>query len=177
MSLYLLHNETWGYSRTNSYYREYIQITHDYPLAAAKAFSTLHPDSPFTFVYVSGEGATETPGMFTQLFGRVKGQAEKALFDLGKQNPMLKIFNVRPAGVDWTHQPAIHPYIPQQALYKKTLIPPLRLLYKNMITPTEPMGKIMTELAMSKGEPLTGPGIEKEGTLVSNVAIRRMAGL
>jgi hypothetical protein len=115
--------------------------------------------------------------MFTQLYGRVKGQTERALFELGKQNPMLKIFNVRPAGVDWTNQPAIHPYIPQQALYKKTLIPPLRLMYKNMITPTEPMGRIMTELAMSKGKPLTGADIEMEGTLVSNIAFRRMAGL
>ena len=33
--------------------RQYFEITHDYPLAAARAFSTLHPESPFTFVHVS----------------------------------------------------------------------------------------------------------------------------
>jgi hypothetical protein len=55
------------------------------PLAAAEAFSKLHPDSPFTFVHVSGEGATQTPSMFTPIFGRVKGQIETALVDLSKQ--------------------------------------------------------------------------------------------
>jgi hypothetical protein len=162
---------------TDSRTRKYVEITHDYPLAAAKAFSTLHPDSPFTFVYVSGEGATQTPGMFTPIFGRVKGQIETALFEFGKQNPMLKVYNVRPAGVDWRHHPEIHPYIPDQALWKKLLLAPLDVVYKSMMTPTQPMGRIFTELAMSKGEPLQGSGIGMEGTLVTNVAIRRMAGL
>lgn len=146
-------------------------------MAAAKAFSTLHPDSPFTFVYVSGEGATQTPGMFTALYGRVKGQIESALFDFSKQNPMFKLYNVRPGGVDWMNQPEIHPFIPKQALYKKVMIPSLNVVYKSLMTPTQPMGKIMTELAMSKGEPLQGSDIGMEGTLLSNVALRRMAGL
>jgi hypothetical protein len=146
-------------------------------MAAAKAFSTLHPDSPFTFVYVSGEGATQTPGMFTALYGRVKGQIESALFDFSKQNPMFKLYNVRLGGVDWMNQPEIHPFVPKQALYKKVMIPPLNMVYKSLMIPTQPMGKIMTELAMSKGEPLQGSDIRMEGTLLSNVALRRMAGL
>ncbi|KAH7401739.1 hypothetical protein DE146DRAFT_610212 [Phaeosphaeria sp. MPI-PUGE-AT-0046c] len=156
---------------------EYIEITHDYPIAAAKAFSTLHPESPFTFVYVSGEGATQTPGMFTPLYARVKGQIESALFNLAKQKSSLKIYNIRPAGVDWTNHPEIHPFIPKQDLYKRLMIPGFQMLYKPILTPTKPMGKIMTELAMSKGEALQGSGIEMEGTLISNAAIRRMAGL
>jgi hypothetical protein len=37
--------------------REYIRITHDFPLAAAQAFATLPtPGGRFNFVYVSGEG-------------------------------------------------------------------------------------------------------------------------
>jgi len=37
--------------------REYERITYDYPLAAAKAFSTLPEEGKsMTFVYVSGEG-------------------------------------------------------------------------------------------------------------------------
>jgi len=37
-------------------FRDYIRITYDYPLAAAKAFSTLSDTGKFNFVYVSGEG-------------------------------------------------------------------------------------------------------------------------
>jgi hypothetical protein len=157
--------------------REYFEITHDYPLAAAQAFSTLHPDSPFTFVYVSGEGATQTPGMLTARYGRVKGETETALFDFAKQHPMLKVFNIRPGGVDCSKHPEIHPFIPKQEWWKNVMIPPLNVAYKSIMTPTRPMGRIMTELAMSKGEPLQGSGIEMEGTLMTNAALRRMAGL
>jgi hypothetical protein len=157
--------------------RQYVEITHDFPLAAAKAFATLHTDTPFTFVYVSGEGATQTPGMFTPIYGRVKGQTETALFDFAKQNPMFKVYNVRPGGVDWTGHPDIHPFIPKQAMYKKVLLAPMNTVYKSMMTPTQPMGKVMMELAISKGEPLEGSGVGMEGTLISNVALRRMGGL
>lgn len=162
---------------TNVRFREYVEITHDYPMAAAKAFSTLHPDSPFTFVYVSGEGATQNPGMFTPLFGRVKGEIETALFEFGKKNPMFKVFNVRPGGVDWTNHPEIQSFIPKQSPWVSSLITPLNFVYKSMMTPTRPMGKVMMELAMSKGEPLEGSDIEMEGRLVTNKAIRRLGGL
>ncbi|KAF1836794.1 hypothetical protein BDW02DRAFT_208544 [Decorospora gaudefroyi] len=165
-----------GVSQNDVDKKQYVEITHDYALAAARAFATIHPDAPFTFVHVSGEGATQTPGMLTPLFARVKGQTETALVDLGKQNPMFKVYNVRPGGVDWTKHPEIHPFIPKQAMFKKALMP-LNLVYPSIMTPTREMGKIMTELAMSKGEPLEGKGIGMEGRLVSNLAIRRMAGL
>jgi hypothetical protein len=115
--------------------------------------------------------------MFTPIFGRVKGQTETALFDFAKQNSMFKVYNIRPGGVDWTNHPDIHPFIPKQAMYKRALISPMNMVYKSMMTPTQPMGKIMTELAMSKGEPLQGSDIGMKGTLIPNVAIRRMAGL
>ncbi|KAH8731546.1 hypothetical protein GQ44DRAFT_735999 [Phaeosphaeriaceae sp. PMI808] len=166
-----------GVSQNDVNKEQYFEITHDYALAAAKAFSSLHSDSPFTFLYVSGEGATQTPGMFTPTFGRVKGQVESSLYEFSKQNPSFKLYNVRPGGVDWTNHPEIHSFIPHQAVYKRVLITPLNMISKSMMTPTRPMGKIMTELAMSNGEPLQGSGIEMQGTLVSNAAIRRMAGL
>jgi hypothetical protein len=115
--------------------------------------------------------------MFTTLYGRVKGETESALFELTKQNPMLKVYNLRLGAVDWTKHPAIHPFIPKQEWWKKAMMPPLNVGYKSLMTPTQPLGRIMTELAMSKGEPLQGNGIEMEGTLLTNVAIRRMAGL
>ncbi|KAJ4337657.1 hypothetical protein N0V95_008286 [Ascochyta clinopodiicola] len=156
---------------------KYVEITHDYPLAAAHAFNTLHPDSPFTFVYVSGEGATQSPGMFTPIFGRVKGQTEQALLDFRKQNPNFRAYNVRPGGVDWTSHPEIHPFIPHQPAWKGAMVAPMNLLYKSMMIPTKPMGEVFTKLAMSKGEPLEGTGVGMEGTLLKNVGIRRMSGL
>jgi hypothetical protein len=164
-------------TQTNSNRSEYLEITHDYPLAAAKAFSTLHPDSPFTFVYVSGEGATHTPSLFTQIYARVKGQTELALYNLAKATPNLKVYNIRPGGVDWTNHPEIHAFIPHQQWWKKAMIPGLNVVYKGLMTPTKPMGRIMTELAMKRGEKLEGSGIEMEGTLVTNEGFRRMAGL
>ncbi|KAI8936072.1 hypothetical protein NX059_007572 [Plenodomus lindquistii] len=166
-----------GVSQNDVNKQQYIEITHDYPLAAAKAFATLHPDRPFTFVYVSGEGVTQTPGMFTQLYGRVKGQAESALVDLGKQNPMFKAFNVRPAVVDPANHPEIHPFIPNQAAFKRWVTSGVGAVYQSMHTPTQPMGRIMTELAMSQGEPLEGSDMGMGGRMVPNVALRRMAGL
>lgn len=151
--------------------RQYVEITHDYAMAAARAFSTMHPDSPFTFVHVSGEGATQAPGTFTPLYGRVKGQVESELLDLGKSKPMFRVYNVRPGGVDWTKHTAIHPFIPPQAAWKKAMIAPMNLVYKAMMTPTKEMGAVMTELAMSRGERLEGKDIGMEGRLVSNVAL------
>jgi len=162
---------------TTDDHSEYFEITHDLPLAAARSFAKLHPESPFNFVLVSAEGATQSPGRFTSQYGRVKGQVEKALFDLYKAMPNFKFYAVRPAGVDWRHHPEIHAFMPQQALYKRALIGPIDLVYKNMITPTRPLGKLLTELASSNGEALSGEGVQMEGRLVSNVAIRRMAGL
>ena len=90
---------------------------------------------------------------------------------------MFKVLNVRPAGVDEAKHPEIHPFIPKQSIYKKVLLSPVRILLPGSLTPTREMGKIMTELAMSKGEPLDGKDIGMGGRMVPNVAIRRMAGL
>jgi hypothetical protein len=68
----------------NEMARQYFNSTHDYPLAASKAFATPHPDSPFIFVHVSGGGAAQAPDIFTPLYSRVKGQIEQALFDFSK---------------------------------------------------------------------------------------------
>jgi hypothetical protein len=158
-------------------YREYIEITHEYPLAAANAFATLHPELPFVFLYVSGEGATQSPGMLTTFFGSVKGRAESALFNLSKQHAMFRVYNVRAGGVDWTHHPEIQPFIPTQPLWKKLLVPVLNVVYQGIMTPTGPMSEVMVRLVMSNGEELEGSGIGMEGTLVKNEALRRMGGL
>jgi hypothetical protein len=50
-------------------------------------------------------------------------------------------------------------------------------VYRSMMTPTKPMGRVFTELAMSKGEPLEGTGVGLESTLLTNIGIRRLSGL
>ena len=156
---------------------EFWTITHDYPLAAAKAFQTLHPSSPFTFVFVSGEGATQTPGFFTPLFGKYKGEAETALLELNKSAPNFKPIVVRPAGVDWRQMPEIKDYIPYQVWWKKALLPVIEMGYKGMHSPMGPLSRVLTELAMGKGEPVEGGDVLAGGRIVPNVAFRRMAGL
>ncbi len=158
--------------------RKYIEITALYPLVAVDAFNTLHPDKPFVFVYVSDEGATQSPGMFTPIFGRVKGQTESTFFNFfHKKNPNFKVYSVRPGAVDWTAHPEIHPFIPHQPAWKKVMMSLMNVVYKRMMTPTKPLGKVLTELAMSNGEPLTGSGTGMEGMVLTNEGIRRMSGL
>ena len=160
----------------NKICRKYVEITKDYTLEAAKAFSTLHRDSPFTFVFVSGEGATQTPGFLTTLYGRVKGETEAELLELGKKYPQLKVYNMRPAIVDWRAQPNVGKYMPQLPAYRHAGTA-LFSVYKSFMTPTGPMSKLMIDLAMSKGEPLVGDDTGMGGRLIPNVALRRLAGL
>jgi hypothetical protein len=112
----------------------------------------------------------------TPIYGRVKGETEQALFDLHKANPNLRVYNVRPAIVDWRDDPAIHPFIPHLPMYRRALMPIFSPL-KSMMIPTHALGKVLTELAISKGSPLEGKDVQMEGRLVPNVALRRLAGL
>ena len=91
--------------------REYVKITKDYTLEAAKAFANiLENTEPFRFVFVSGEGATHTPGRFSPIFARVKGETELALAEMSKTTPTLRTDTVRPAIVDSVAHEAIQPF-------------------------------------------------------------------
>jgi hypothetical protein len=162
-----------------TYNSEYERITYDYPLAAAKSFASL--SDPFKFVYVSGEGATTTPGMFTPAFGKVKGAAEAALLALSKTYPSLKPFSVRPGMVDPSANPEIQKYIPQlkgmMRFGNATLGPLIRGLAPSSTSPTKELGKMLVELAMGDGKELAGEGISGEGRTANNAAQRRLAGL
>ncbi|KAM4063953.1 nucleoside-diphosphate-sugar epimerase [Hirsutella rhossiliensis] len=183
---------------------EYVRITKDYPLAAAKAFATLPTASssaaPFRFVYVSGEGATQTPGRFSAIFARVKGETEKALAELsattgekpGSQpqpQPLLRADSVRPAFVDAANHAAIKPYIPNPGLlYNATVLtlgPVFRSAYRRMHSPTEVLGGFLTQLAAGgiDDAKVEGPGAFRLGSsssgswVVENVGFRRIMGL
>ena len=60
--------------------------------------------------------------------------------------------------------------------------PPVSRFYKSAWSPTLPLGKFMTEVAMGRWDAqmqAPGPGIEKVGEfpILENVAFRRLAGL
>jgi nucleoside-diphosphate-sugar epimerase len=172
-----------GISQNEVSKEDYIKITKDYTLEAAKAFSGLSDN--FKFVYVSGEGATTTPSMFTPFFGRVKGETEAALLDLGKRTPTLKVFSLRPGAVDPYAHPevvkAVAAKLKTRSLWYRTgdrvLLPALRAAYKSMVSPTKDLGRVLTDLAMGSGEPLEGKGIVGEGRTITNAGFRRLAGL
>jgi hypothetical protein len=131
---------------------------------------------PFTFVFVSGEGATQEPGIFTPIYGRVKGHTEQALFDFGKKTPNFNVYNVRPGVVDWREHKEIHPFMPSVDWYRSPLMP-IVSVYKGLMTPSRALGRVLTDLVASRGEPLQGSDVGMEGRLIPNKAIRRLAGL
>lgn len=200
---------------------EYEQITHDYALAFVRFWGNLplplpqNNEKPRTFVYVSGHGTTHgSPGLMTPRFAAVKGRTEQELLDLTVPVPPgpesqkkeyianLRVLATRPCGVDPTHQPEIHAYIPTQPLarrlFAKAALPALRAAMPSMISPTREIGEVFVQMAkgvedrgpvrfeeqdsMMKREAMFGAnGRNAEwkwnGGVVSNVEIRRLAGL
>ncbi|OJJ00943.1 hypothetical protein ASPVEDRAFT_40449 [Aspergillus versicolor CBS 583.65] len=162
---------------------DYVKITLDYPLAAAEAFSTL--SDSFNFVYVSGEGATQSPGRFTPLFGRVKGQAESALLELAKKHPNLKPYSVRPAYVDTANDPEVLKVMlarPDQQSWKAKSLhtvfgPVMRNVFTNSDSPTQYLGKFLTDMARGDGKPLSENGVSGNGRIIPNVVFRKIVGL
>jgi hypothetical protein len=75
------------------------RITYDYTMAGAHAFKALGtPARPLRFVFMSGMSVTQAqPGMFTPLFSRVKGEAERALRAM--ETEAFKTVFVRPGGI------------------------------------------------------------------------------
>lgn len=166
--------------------REYVKITKDYTLAGAKAFADLAPgDEPFRFIYVSGMGATQAPGIFTASFARVKGETETKLDEMRAANPRFAAESVRPAGVDASDHPAIKPFLPDPGLLYKamdyTLVPAIKTFMRSLHAPTEPLGKFLAEMAAGKHQAeLKGKDVVTLSgglRLIENTAIRRIMGL
>jgi len=151
-------------------------------MAAAKAFATLNSPKPFKFVYVSGEGATTNPGMLTARFGVIKGRTEAALLALSKDPAYstFKPYSLRPAGVYPAEHTEIHEYVPATSVFRKWgtgVFGAIGTVFPKIISPTRDLGRVLTELAASDGEPLEGLGIEGEGRTISNAGMRRLAGI
>lgn len=162
----------------------YSEITKDYPVAFAKALSTV-TSKPVTFVYVSGEGANDSQSRFSPMYRRVKREAEVALLSLPTQSAYsnLRIYNTRPGGVDPSKQPEVWDQVKakRSMVFKAgtaMMIPVLNVVWKNLMSPTAELGKVLTELALSDGEPLEeGEGLLDGGRTVRNIALRKLGGL
>ncbi|EON95839.1 putative nucleoside-diphosphate-sugar epimerase protein [Phaeoacremonium minimum UCRPA7] len=117
---------------------DYVKITRDWPAEAAKAFQALTPENePFNFVYVSGVGATTEPGLFSAFWARIKGEAELALADIRKENPLLRASSVRLGFGSEAKHDAIKPYLPSRPYYEKVLRasePAIRAVMPNIKT-------------------------------------------
>ncbi|KAL2173957.1 uncharacterized protein P884DRAFT_210237 [Thermothelomyces heterothallicus CBS 202.75] len=179
-----------GISQTQVSKEDYITITKTYPLAAAKAFQSLasraENSQPFHFVYVSGNGATFTPGPLTPFFGRIKGETELALAEMQKSNPStLRATTVRPGFVDWTGHAEIKPFLPELGMLRSMagsiMSPIMKHAAKSKWSPTEHLGKFLTGMAMGMWDnALDGQGVERlHGgfTIVDNTGLRRLMGL
>jgi hypothetical protein len=164
---------------------EYEKITHQYPLAFARAIASTTSPNPINFIYVSGEGATTTPGMMTPHWAGIKGNTESELLALSKtpEYANLRPISLRPGGVDAKEHTEIHEYIPKNKgmlkVVETALLPAIRTLMPRMMSPTRELGKVLTELALGEGKafPEKDEGISGEGRTLNNVAQRRLAGL
>jgi hypothetical protein len=181
-----------GVSQTQVNAEQYVKITKDYALSAAKAFTEIpreggDPPKPFRFVYVSGEGATQNPGRFSPIFARVKGETEAQLAEMTTKGDLvgkLQADTARPCAVDATGHEAITPYIPEPTwqikLSQATLMGPIKLLYSQAHAPTPMLGNFLMRMAMGEMDAkMEGKGAFKLGAswVVANVGIRRMMGL
>ncbi|KAH7148183.1 hypothetical protein EDB81DRAFT_457584 [Dactylonectria macrodidyma] len=161
---------------------EYVKITKDFPLAAAIALSQLSlKNKPFHFVYVSGGGATTTPGLFTPFYGRVKGEAEIALSKLRTSD--FFVDSVRPAGVDPSNHAAIKLYIPDPGFAYRImgafLGPLMRTILGRLHSPTEHLGPFLVGMALGdydKQLEAGGSGIMKVNgsRILDNWAFQRL---
>lgn len=159
---------------------EYTKITVDYPLAAANALgATLQDgDKPLNFVYVSGEGADSSENPSSVLFARVKGRAENLLLAAQHTHPSLRIYNARPALINPEDRHLAERSRKLQDRLATGLGGLMERWWKSKVIPTDALARSLVQLALSDGQPIAaGEGIEGNGRLLRNTALRRLADL
>ncbi len=134
---------------------EYIRITYDYTLAAAKAMKAASPK--ITFCFLSGDGAA-TSEKSPMLFGRIKGKTENALGRMG----FKRLYHFRPGYIHPTKDQ------PKKLVYERIFEPLTPLLHRflpSMIISSADLGKAMVQAAYA-GAPKT---------ILNNLDIRELA--
>lgn len=169
-----------GKSQVGMTEKDYSQLTHDWPIAAAKAFADLPTDQQkMKFVYISGEGADPEEKVST-MFGRIKGRTEKDLLATAAATPSLAVYNLRPGAIDPMGQKTT-PDRGFSFLRDVPIVllgPILKIAYPSMHTPANKLAEVAIKLATGDGAPVAGgKGVEADGWTLRNTAIRRLAGL
>lgn len=169
-----------------TFYRE---VTVDWPVIWAKAMKHLqleggnHQRDAFNFIYVSGEGATTQPGLLTPAYARVKAEAETALLSLaGGASSNFSVYSARAGAVDRADHPEIAKYVAAREGLQQKLEKPVKVLlkkvHKGILSPSRQLGEVLVQLAAGDSRPLAaGAGVEGDGWIVGNAALRRLGGL
>lgn len=126
-----------------------------------------------------GEGATQAPGYFTPLFGRVKGITETQLLALQSSGyPSLRAYSVRPAFVDKANHAEVIEVqkgrFPMRDYASALFGPPVRAFAKNYVSPTALLGDFFIKLAVGDGAPVKGDDVLEGGRIIPNKAFRRI---
>lgn len=146
---------------------DYTRITVDYPLPAAEAFASV-ATKQMNFVYLSSEGADMREKM-PPLFCRIKGRAERMLLEAQATHSSLRVFNVRPGFFTPRGQG-------DRWLEWRGAV--LAVVWKKYEIPIDALAKVLVDLAIGDGRPIAaGVGIEADGRVLRNYAIRRLSGL
>lgn len=129
-----------GMSSAGCAEEEYIRVTHDYTLAAARALAAASPAA--VFVYISGQGADSTER--SRFLGpRVKGRTENALLALP-----VNVYVFRPAYIQ--PEAGVRSRTPlYQMLYRfaAPVYPVLRRTVPRYVTATDQLGRAMIAAA------------------------------
>ncbi|MFF3751839.1 NAD-dependent epimerase/dehydratase family protein [Streptomyces sp. NPDC002018] len=138
---------------------EYVRITHDYTLAAARAVGADNPS--LTFTYVSGEG-TDTTEKGRSMWARVKGRTENELLAMPFHAYMFRPGYIQP------RYGAVSRTALYRRLYRLTswLYPVLRRVIPRHVTTTDHLGRAMiavTELGGTGPTVLYSPDINRLG--------------
>jgi uncharacterized protein YbjT (DUF2867 family) len=120
------------------------RVTVDYPIAFARVLHAASPAAVFSFL--SGSGADPT-GRSRLAFARYKGEAEKALQEMGFSH--VTIF--RPAYI-YPVEPRKEPNVGYRLL--RAIYPAFRLLFPNQVIRADDLARAMVDVAVrGTGEP------------------------
>ena len=119
-------------------------VTVDYTIAFARVLHAANPAAAFSFL--SGSGADPT-GQSRLAFARYKGEAEKALQEMGFSH----VYNFRPAYI-CPVEPRKEPNFGYRLL--RAIYPAFRLLFPNQVIRADDLARAMVDVAVrGTGEP------------------------
>jgi nucleoside-diphosphate-sugar epimerase len=119
---------------------EYIKITYDYTIAAAKAI--VQNNDELKFLFISGEGADNTE-QTKILFAKIKGRTENALM----QMPLKRLSVIRPGAIIPVHKQNNLPFILK---LQYGLVKAFKWVKPSMVITSAELAKVLLYIAKEK---------------------------